>query len=139
MINLVLLIVFAVLIGGGFVGRFLRQRSKRKQPAHAVTVTVDDQQFTVAEGAKRMAVRWADITRVTIITTSQGPWFDDLFYHVVHVGGDITLPSEANGMAEFVQKLESLPGFDMDAYTRAIRSAKTETFVIVLRNEEPVA
>ena len=135
MINLILTVVFAILIAGGFVARFIRRRPKRKKPAHSVTVTVDDDQFDVTEAANRVSVRWADITRVTVITTSQGPWFDDLFYHIVYTGGDVTLPSEANGIAAFVEKLSTLPGFDKAAFDRANRSTRNNSFVVVLRNE----
>lgn len=138
MVNIILLVVFAVVIAGAFINHFLRQRAKRKKSAHAVTVAVDDIQFTITTAEERISVPWADIIRVTIITTSHGPWLDDLFYHVGHTAGDVTLPSEANGMPAFVEMLERLPGFDRAAYTRAIRSVQNDSFVVILRNEEPV-
>ena len=135
MINLILLAIFAFIIGGGLINRFLRRRSQRRKPAHAVTVTVEDEHFTVVEGKTCVSVHWGDITRITAITTNDGPWLDDLFYHVVYAGGDLTLPSEANGVAAFVDKLRTLPGFDNEALGRANGSAQNNSFVVVLRNE----
>jgi len=138
-VAIVIYLLTGALVVVGLIGRVIDSRARRRKPGHTVTVSVDNDQFTVIDGKTRISVRWNDIRRVTMITTNRGPWFDDLFYHVLHVGGDLTLPSEANGMIPFVEKLEGLPGFDINAYTQAIRSVQNESFVIVVRNEEPVA
>jgi hypothetical protein len=135
-VAIVIYLLTGVLVVVGLIGRLIDNRARRRKPGHTVTVDVDDDQLTVVDGKARISVRWNDIRRITMITTSRGPWFDDLFYHIVHVGGDLTLPSEANGMIPFAEKLQGLPGFDINAYAQAIRSARNESFVVVVRNDE---
>ncbi|MDC7682588.1 hypothetical protein PQU92_04835 [Asticcacaulis sp. BYS171W] len=113
--------------------RISASRSRKGPPPHPVQVSLTDSGFAVSiERGPPLMIRWLDIQKVTIIMTDEGPWVDDLFFHIIHAGGDLTLPDEAGGMPDFVEKLVKLPGFDMDAYTQAIRSTQNNTFVVCL-------
>ncbi len=106
---------------------------------YSVVVTADDQGFTAFEVMTCVSVRWADIARVTLIATGRGPWRDGFFYHVSHAGGDVTLPAHAIGTPAFVESLRRHRDFDSDAFEQAIRSASTDTFVVIVRGEDVTA
>ena len=57
-------------------------------------------------------VRWAELTAVDVLTTSDGPWNEDLFF--VLKGRDDTGVVVASGLAPegFVARLGQLEGFD---------------------------
>ncbi len=114
-----------------------RRKKPKRPPAHVISVSVTGEHLVVVDSRTRSSttVPWSTVRRITVITTKAGPFVDDLFYHVIHDGGEITLPSEANHMIAFVEHIQTLPGFDRVAFTSAIGSTRNETFVVCLRND----
>ncbi len=130
---LIVCAIIALLLPVGF---FLLRKMVRVRPRPVmVAVVVQADGFTVTDRHHKISatVRWNTVTKVTVITTDRGPFVDDMFYHVTYDGGDVTIPSEADGAKAFVEALEALPGFDMEAFSRAIRSTENNSFVVVLR------
>lgn len=132
---------WAILFAGFLLGMLLRltgeQRKKNalaRQPHQLDIILIEGGFKVLNECIEQAVVNWPDVGAVTMITTDKGPWEDDLFYHIAYSGGDLTLPSQAGGMEDWVGKLTALPGFDLDAYAQAIASAQNNSFVVVLKS-----
>lgn len=110
-----------------------------KKPVRNARVIVGPTQFIAMAGKEEVTVNWEHIRKVTVIATDLGPWIDQLFYHVAHDSGDITLPAKARGMEDLIKHFKSLPGFDANAFERVGSLTQKDTFVVILRTEEPVA
>jgi len=104
-------------------------RKTRRPATETVTVEVDE------DGARRTylgetthRVRWADLQRVAIRTTSDGPAAEDVFWVLV---GDRTtgfvVPSSL-ASEDFLACLQQLPGFDNRAAVRAMQSIDDAVF-----------
>jgi len=94
------------------------------------TVTFDNERITriLADG-KSEVVTWADLKTITIVTTDQGPFVDDVFWVLAGSASGCVLPSEAQGMKELLPRLQALPGFDNKAVISAMSSAQNAKFV----------
>lgn len=93
-------------------------------------VTFDSERITriLADG-KTEAVTWADLKTITIVTTDQGPFVDDVFWLLEGNASGCVLPAEAQGMKELLPRLQALPGFDNMAVIAAMSSAQNAKFV----------
>ncbi len=126
-------LVVLVALGGALANRYLpRPETTRPLPGN-LNVMVDDDDFTAADkrNMKTVIIRWADIHRITMITTDTGPFVDDRFYHIVHANGELTLPAHAGGMDDFLARITALPGFDAQALKTALTSMKNNSFSVV--------
>jgi hypothetical protein len=110
-----------------------------KKPVRNVKIAVGDTQFTARTLTEKVSVRWQDIRRVTIVNTDRIPWMEVVFYHIHHSGGDIILPSKARGADDLVSRIKTLPGFDADAFARIGALTRTDTFVVILHDDEAPA
>lgn len=74
-------------------------------------------------------VRWDELRRVEIVTTSDGPAMDDVFWLLEGTGNaGVVVPSEQvpQGMTE---RLQELPGFDNGEVIRAMSSTTDARFL----------
>ncbi len=78
-----------------------------------------------AEGKKHL---WSDVLHVTIVTTSDGPWFDDFFYVIKSTTGFICISSEDAQKMNLLQRFECLPGFQWEKVVEAAGSVTDATF-----------
>jgi hypothetical protein len=57
-------------------------------------------------------ITWDDLTEVTVVTTSDGPAVDDVFFLLLSANGSgVAVPSERLPVG-FIARLQTLPGFD---------------------------
>lgn len=75
------------------------------------------------------AIRWTDLREVSIRTTDDGPFVDDLFWILKSAAADCIVPSEAVGVQELLIRLQQLPGFDHQAVIRAATTTEDATFL----------
>lgn len=77
------------------------------------------------------AVDLADLVRIDILTTKEGPGAQDLFwiFHQ-HNGAPLILPGDAEGVEIIFDALASLSGVDYAAVTRAAGSTDLAEFTI---------
>jgi len=75
-------------------------------------------------------VAWANLVRVEILTTDEGPAVDDLFW-VLHGanGTGCVVPSEAVPGDALLVRLQALPGFDNEAVIRAMSETGNARFL----------
>jgi hypothetical protein len=75
-------------------------------------------------------VHWADLVRVEVVTTDQGPWHDDFFYVLTDAGGArVVVPSEMPGSGDLLERLQKLPGFDNEQIIEAASTVTNATFL----------
>ena len=83
---------------------------------------------------KQETVLWSELQNVTIMTTDEGPFSDDVFWVLSGSETGCLVPSEAEGMKELLPRLQQLPGFDNEAVIRAMGSTGNEKFLCWRRN-----
>jgi len=103
---------------------------KRPAPTPPVTVSFDDSGVRCerADGSIE-SVLWSDLQMVWIQTTDSGPCADDVFWVLAGRESGCVAPSEAPGMAELIERLQKLPGFDNRAVIAAMASTENRQFV----------
>jgi hypothetical protein len=74
-------------------------------------------------------VDWDDLQAVFIDTTDHGPFVEDVFFVFLANGLEHVVPQEAVGVSEIVERLGKLPGFDHDAFCRAMCCTDNNRFV----------
>ena len=104
------------------MGIFRRNRA-------AFVIEVDDRGVRKVDGeAVLEGVAWDALTVVEILTTSDGPFAEDMFW-VLHgdAGTGVVVPS---GLVPtgLLERLQALPGFDNEAVIRAAGSTSEERF-----------
>ena len=80
------------------------------------------------EAGKTHTVRWADITSIAILTNDQGPFAEDVFWHLAWSGGSLLIPQMAQGSDDLLARAQTLPGFDNDAVIAAMMSTANQVF-----------
>jgi hypothetical protein len=75
------------------------------------------------------SVRWEDLEVVEILTTDDGPFAPDVFWMLHGSNGGVSVPQGASGESELVEKLQSLEGFNNEAFIEAMASTTNQSFV----------
>lgn len=112
----------------GFFG-FLKR--KRAEPAQPDRVTFDDEAVTRFQpDGTTQTVRWDDLVDVAIVTSGGGPWEDDVVWMLAAREGveGCTIPGQAAGTEQLLERLQQLPGFDNEAVIRAMGSTEFAFF-----------
>ena len=93
-------------------------------PPPPAVVTVDDE--AVMRGAER--VRWADLVRVEVLTTDEGPFVEDVWWLLHDAnGGGCAVPGAQAGLV--LPRLQQLPWFDNAAVMLAMASTENARFL----------
>jgi hypothetical protein len=99
--------------------------------APQTVVAITDELITCARSSGLVErVRWDDLVKVEIMTTDQGPMFDDVFW--VLYGRNNTgcvIPMGAKGERKLIDRLQKLPSFDNEAMIAAMSSANNARFL----------
>jgi hypothetical protein len=95
------------------------------------TIRVDDHGVSRDLGnGKVEQVAWDDLLEAAIITTSDGPFVDDVFFVLVGQNGTgCVVPQEAPESPALLERLQRLPGFDNEALIRAMRCTDDAKFI----------
>jgi hypothetical protein len=83
------------------------------------------------EDGKLEAVRWDQLRKVEIHTTSSGPFTDDVFWVLIgdSLSSGCVVPSESEAAKELLHRLQQLPEFDNGAVIKAMGCTDDATFV----------
>ena len=101
------------------------------------TVVCTPEGFTISHGlhGETLSYRFDDIQKITVRTSSDGPFSDDLFYEIVTPAGALVLPSQAVGVQVLIDEyLLKLPGFDYERFIAAMGSTSDQAFVCFERD-----
>lgn len=80
-------------------------------------------------------VGWADLQKVEVVTTSDGPFAPDVFWVLHGTDGGCAVPQGATGESQLLERLQRLPGFDNAAFIEAMSSASDRRFLCWQRAE----
>jgi hypothetical protein len=75
--------------------------------------------YSAAQSPDPSRVRWAVLTEVVLMTTSRGPFEEDVFFVLSYDDGTNDAFALGEGQ-EFLPRLQALPGFDNETFIRAM-------------------
>jgi hypothetical protein len=83
-----------------------------------------------ADGVQE-SVRWDELVEVGIVTTDEGPWFEDVFWILIgeEGKGGCAIGQGIPGADRLLDTLQKLPGFDDEAVIKAMSSTSNDRFV----------
>jgi hypothetical protein len=101
-------------------------------PRRRENVQVDDGGVIVVTDRGRDQVRWAEVTRARIITTSAGPWGEDVFFVLESAEGkSCVIPHDAAVRTKLLDEMQArLAGVDDRKVIQAMGSTSKGDFVI---------
>ncbi len=101
-----------------------------RKPALKESVTFDDERIvSMRASGQQETVRWDALQEVSIITSDEGPFVDDLHWVLLGVPGGCAVAGSAAGASELLARLQSLPGFNNEAVIQAMGSTSNARFV----------
>ncbi len=74
-------------------------------------------------------VGWADLQKVEVVTTGDGPFAPDVFWVLHGTDGGCAVPQGATGDSQLLERLQTLPGFDNHAFIEAMSSTSDRRFL----------
>ncbi len=89
----------------------------------------------VDPGGRRNAVSWAALESVRVVTTGAGPFAPDVFWVLEGGGAKCVVPLGASGEPALLERLQALPGFDNEAFIKAMGSAEDASFPVWRRED----
>jgi hypothetical protein len=92
-----------------------------------VDVTEDGVTRTLSDGRVE-SVTWDALTEVRVVTTSQGPFAEDVFF-VLAAGESGCVVPQSHASEALLAVLQALPGFDNEKLIEAMGSATDAEFV----------
>lgn len=103
------------------------------------TVTVDDAGVTQRlRGGEVIRVAWDDLVEFSVVTTDYGPVVEDVYFDLLgRDGSRCVVPQCSPASDPLTEELFRWPGFDADAFRRAMCSTSHATFVCWHRDSTP--
>lgn len=122
------------------LGRWPFARSSRfddtEMPLSGGVVSFDDERLTHARARGTVeTILWHDLREVVLITTSGGPFVEDVFYVLRDSHGEAVIPQTASGSDALLTRLSQLPGFNEAAVIEAMGCTHDREFVCWRRDD----
>jgi hypothetical protein len=114
------------------VWAYLRARDSRLtgSPESRFVVRLSDTEVACERpDGKVERVGWADLQKVEVVTTGDGPFAPDVFWVLHGTDGGCAVPQGATGDSPLLERLQRLPGFDNRAFIEAMSSATDRRFL----------
>ena len=121
-----------LLFGARFKSPSARPCARSAPPeAHYVVHVSDGEVRCECPDGRVERVAWEDLQAVIIHTTADGPATPDVFWILAgkSTSSGCVIPQGASGNSPLLERLQKLPGFDNDAFIRAMSSAEEQKFV----------
>ena len=74
-------------------------------------------------------VGWADLQKVEVVTTRDGPFAPDVFWVLHGTDSGCAVPQGATGDSQLLERLQALPGFNNRAFIEAMSSTSDRRFL----------
>lgn len=99
------------------------------ESAASYRVAVDDESVScTTPGGETSTVAFAELERVVIRTTDEGPISPDVFWVLTGAGRTCVVPQGATGEQTLMDRLGKLPGFNFEAMIAAMICAENREF-----------
>jgi hypothetical protein len=100
-------------------------------PFSEVEVGFDDNEIWALWPSKeKRSLAWSDLIGVAVETTDEGPFTEDVFWHLGGKNGVLTYPSSAKCADQLLERLQKLPEFNNERLIEAMTCAENKTFII---------
>jgi hypothetical protein len=99
-----------------------------EEPLTEVVLTKDTISCTRPNGDFEQ-VRFDDLVRVEVQTTDAGPEVTDVYFILADSKSECIIPMGSAGDEHLLEKLQTLPGFDNETYSKAMSSTEDARFV----------
>jgi hypothetical protein len=112
-----------------FLGDTIKSLAK---PRLTENILINDEELAreLSDGTVER-VRWQDLTRVTIVTTDQGPWFEDVFFVFEADSAGIVISHEWVERVKIFDWLKKkLSGVDFGQVIQAMACTDNATFLL---------
>jgi hypothetical protein len=120
-----------VLLAGPWLRR--RKQVEVSRTATQERVEFDDHEIRrfLPDGRKE-SILWRDLHYIHIMTTSEGPWVDDVFWLFLNAdqSGGCAISNGAAGFPELLKKIQLLHGFDNEAVALAMGRTDNGRFIV---------
>jgi hypothetical protein len=103
-------------------------RDLQPESLYVVRLTESGVSCTDHEGATESAA-WADLQKVEIVTTDQGPLLPDVFFVLHGSKANCVVPQGATGDRELLERIQQLSGFRNDMVIEAMSSTDNRRFL----------
>ena len=94
----------------------------------SIRVTEEGVECTWNSG-RNETILFADLSKVSIVSTSSGPFADDLFWQLETPSLSVLIPCSMEEDEQLLDKMQSLPGFDNRVFIQAMTCTEDKTFV----------
>jgi hypothetical protein len=110
--------------------RYLSEPRARLEPESGFMVRLSDSEVVCERpDGKVERVGWADLQKVEVVTTSDGPFAPDVFWVLHGTECGCAVPQGATGDRQLLERLQTLPGFDNGAVIEAMTCTSDRRFV----------
>jgi hypothetical protein len=110
--------------------RYAPEPRARLEPESRFVVRLSESEVVCERPDGRIErVAWADLQKVEIVTTADGPLAPDVFWVLHGTDGGCAVPQGATGDGQLLERLQALPGFDDHAVIEAMRSTSNRRFL----------
>ncbi|WP_331352348.1 hypothetical protein [Cellvibrio sp. UBA7671] len=107
------------------------EKAGQASPYAAVKVWFDEDYAHVRWPEKEpQSVAWSELIGVAVETTDQGPFVEDVWWHLATKNGVVTYPSEATGAGELLRRLQEIPSFNNERLIQAMASTSNQMFLL---------
>jgi len=105
--------------------------TRESRTPHVHGIEWDDNGITRAlPDGRSEGVTWANLVRVSVLTTDEGPFVEDVFFVLESADGKgCVVPQEADHDSRLLEFLQKLPGFDNEQLVRAMTSVENARFL----------
>lgn len=106
---------------------WFRSSARSRKPD---TVSFDEERvFRDLADGRTESIGWAELEKVTVVTTDAGPWGEDVFVLLEGRASGCAVPQGSVGSQELIEHLLKLPGFDEQRLIEAMSSTSNARFV----------
>ena len=110
--------------------RYASEPAARLEPECRFIVRLSDSEVVCERpDGKVERVAWADLQKVEVITTADGPMAPDVFWLLEGTDGGCAIPQGATGERPLLERLWALPGFDMGTFIKAMTCVSDRRFL----------
>ena len=111
--------------------KFIKSFFSRRSFAPELKVSLTDSEIVVTHSDEtRDVMEWRELNEVSIITTDQGPYVEDVFWVLQVLETACIIPSSASGIDKLIERLQELPNFDNLRVIEAMGSAENNRFLV---------